>query len=506
MRLELITNDVVEGFLRCLRNGEKSDTELLNLSALNPNTHSPVERNLELANIVGAIIEGTYLDLRRAEMLNDNKPRTRPESMAQIREDFACGNSSLEAWSTLYFRYIGLLPMTIEEISAAAIVVPQQLRRRINLGLSALTQRIQHLEVAAMQKQAATEHLPLPDSTRLVNTGVYLQQLSRLFSQADGPKMVSLEGIGGIGKTALARAFVSLPETLQQWKKILWVSARQTFFDKDGQISVYPEADLTLEDISTRLAKQLGLAHLAEKPLTERLEGIGETLKSEHCLVVIDNLETAAELVKLIPVLAKYVGNSRILITTRKSLQEYDYVHTVPVTELSRQDSFDLLQIEISRLGKVKKISESDCELLYQVIGGIPLATKLVAAQLFLRPLNDILKGFQQARNETQNLYRFIYWQTWQMLSKDGQHLLLSFLPSDPEGEDPAFLLMMSSLKEGQFYQALAELNRFSLLEIGGDIARPRYKLHRLTVTFLQTDILNSWSEPTHDERLPDSG
>ena len=40
-----------------------------------------------------------------------------------------------------------------------------------------------------------------------------------------------------------------------------------------------------------------------------------------------------------------------------------------------------------------------------------------------------------------------------------------------------------------------ANLDEFSLLETSGDVHTLRYRLHRLTVTFLQTDILSSWDE-----------
>jgi hypothetical protein len=92
-------------------------------------------------------------------------------------------------------------------------------------------------------------------------------------------------------------------------------------------------------------------------------------------------------------------------------------------------------------------------------------------------------------------LYRYLYWQTWQLLSDSARRLLLSFLPADPEGEDLAFIQVMIGQPEDTFFLTLQELDQFSLLEISGDAHAPRYRLHRLTVTFLQTDILSSWSE-----------
>lgn len=139
------------------------------------------------------------------------------------------------------------------------------------------------------------------------------------------------------------------------------------------------------------------------------------------------------------------------------------------------------------------RATAQDFAELSQVVGGIPLAIKLAAAQLSLRPLKQIVQNIRQASMGTDKLYQYLYWQTWQALHDPTQLLLLSFLSADAEGEDIDFLRSMSSETDEQFYEALRELDQFSLLEVSGDAARPLYRLHRLTVTFLQTDILNRW-------------
>ncbi len=210
--------------------------------------------------------------------------------------------------------------------------------------------------------------------------------------------------------------------------------------------------------------------------------------------MVVDNLETLEEYRQLVPALAGMAGVSRFLITTRQTLREYPFVHTIPVAELDRASASELIGAEIARRGRASRISPERFDELYRVVGGLPLALKLVAAQLYLRPLSEILAGFREASVGIDNLYRYLYWQTWQSLDDSARQLLLSFLPSDPEGEDLEFLALMSGQAQAEFYTALKELDQFSLLEVNGDTERPLYRLHRLTATFLQTDILNGWA------------
>ncbi|MEA4906069.1 MAG: NB-ARC domain-containing protein [Anaerolineaceae bacterium] len=502
MQLGDITNEVVETCLRAIRSGEILQGRLLDLAVLDrPVGRSPEERALRLEDLLHELVWEAYRSLRLAEGLPASVPETRSEILGQIGEDFSRGNSDLEAWNVLYFRYLAAIPLSVEEISGAANIVPQQMRRRLRQSLTNLAHRLRRMELEAQrQLPPAERNLPLPDYTHLVGVQAYFQTLAELFGQPEGPRLVSLEGIGGIGKTALARAFVSLPETQAQWHTILWVSARQYFVGEDGRVAPVSDTAATLDDVTTRLAQQLGLGHLAERTTAERLQGLRAALQMEKSLVVVDNLETVAEYAHLVPALAQCAGRSRFLITSRQTLRHYPYVHTLQLAELNSPACQDLVQAETARRGHPLALAPADFEQLYRLVGGVPLAVKLVAAQLPLHPLAEILERFSRARAGMDELYRYLYWQTWQSLGDDARRLLLAFLPTDPEGEDLAFLQAMSGQPEAAFFAALRQLDQFSLLEISGSAAAPRYRLHRLTVTFLQTDILKLWEQPpSHD-------
>jgi len=192
----------------------------------------------------------------------------------------------------------------------------------------------------------AERYLPLPDTTRLIEVGDTLTRLSEMFTDLAGARLVSLEGIGGIGKTALARAFVALPEVIVNWPVILWVSARQASLAEDGSLLTVVDPATTLEDISIRMAEQLGLTSLSGKPLVERLEGLHSSLANKKTLVVVDNLETIEEHQVLVPALAKLAGLSRFLITTHQRLRGFPFVHTIPLNELSSDEAYNLMSAE----------------------------------------------------------------------------------------------------------------------------------------------------------------
>jgi hypothetical protein len=493
MNLTEINPSTIEESLKALRVGNPPHPALLDIQW--DGKQSLEERRLALEDLVFNTIRDSYLNFRKIEELQPVSPHNRKQALTQVGEDFSSKNGDLQAWSSLYYRYVSPIDLSVEELSTAASVVPQHFRRRINQGLALLSQKIRRMAVQNHSNLAAfTQHLPLPDFTRLVGVKEITGALLSLFKDPHGPRMVSLEGMGGIGKTAIARAFVTTPDNIALWQKILWVSARQTLLADNGELSPSADSIATLEDISARLAEQMGLSASTGKPLDQRLESLRVALYENRCLVVVDNIETVQEYQQLIPALAKMAGTSRFLITTRQTLREYSFIHTLPVQELSGEYAFELIMAEIARRGTPGRLTDSGFQELYQVIGGLPLAIKLVAAQLSLHPLKEILDGFRSAQKGIDGLYRYLYWQTWQSLSEPAKHLLLSFLPANPEGEDLDFLCLMSGQSDTQFFDAMKELDTFSLLEINVDNEPALYRLHRLTVTFLQTDILNLWS------------
>ncbi len=503
MDLSKITSEIIEASLRAARSAAIPRDELLQLSIFSQHASSNEERAILLVDFFNDQVLKAYRASRLREGLIEPLNHDRQAVADQIQADFGYSNVELESWSALYYRYIYSIPLSVEELSRMANVVPQQFRRRLTQGLAYLVQAVRRAEMTNIQQNARPNvSIPLPEFTRLIGMQARLAELQALFADPDGPKLVSLEGIGGIGKTVLARAFVALPQVAGQWKRILWVSARQNLLAEDGRETCGDQPSATLEDITDRLLNQLNLGGLAEKPLADRLEGLRQALSREASLVVVDNLETVAEYLLLVPALANLAGASRFLITTRQTLRDFPYIHTISINELSAAQAYELIQTENSRRGRGFDLSSLRFDDLYAVVGGLPLALKLVTAQLEMHPLQDILEGYRKASDGSDRLYRYLYWQAWQGLSDKARRLLLAFIPIAPEGEGLDFIRLMSGFPDETFFSALAEIDRFSLLEIVSADTGPLFRLHRLTVTFLQTNILKLWSDA--EKEVPD--
>jgi hypothetical protein len=238
------------------------------------------------------------------------------------------------------------------------------------------------------------------------------------------------------------------------------------------------------------------------------LEGAGGTaekrqarlrrrLKDQPYLVVIDNLETDAETAYLLDHLHDLAGPSKFLLTSRTRPAAQATVYHFLIGELSMTDAAALLHQHAQDIGvqALDGAGQADIQAIYDVTGGNPLALKLVVSLLDLLPLPQIVADLGSSRQgPIEDLYRHIYWQTWQILSQEARSLLQAMPLVAESGGQPDYLQQISGLPADRFWPALQELRNRSLLEVRGSIHEKRYGIHRLTETFLRTEIIH-WEE-----------
>lgn len=71
--------------------------------------------------------------------------------------------------------------------------------------------------------------------------------------QPDAGWLIAVEGMGGIGKTALADKLVRDQIAANQWEEVAWVTARQTVMNLGGGIKAVERPALTVEALVEQL-------------------------------------------------------------------------------------------------------------------------------------------------------------------------------------------------------------------------------------------------------------
>ncbi len=335
--------------------------------------------------------------------------------------------------------------------------------------------------------------LPAP---QLFGVSQQQEQLRRLLQQPDAPWLVALDGIGGIGKTSLAAALVRELRPGARFQHVAWVSAKQEEFLPRSGLEATHHPALDAATLTDALLEQLGDNLLLARSPEEKQAGLTARLKEQPCLVVIDNLETLVDYQTLLPTLRRWANPTKFLLTSRHTLHAYDDVFCFSLTELNQADALALLRHEAEIRGATALAQASPVQLagIYEVVGGNPLALKLVVGQIRVLPLAQVLANLREAQGKkVDDLYTYIYWQAWQALEEISRTVLL-VMPL-AQGGTLAQLSALSELSGADLTQALERLATLCLLEVSGDLEQPRYRIHRLTETFLLNEVVK-WQPP----------
>lgn len=351
--------------------------------------------------------------------------------------------------------------------------------------------------VVTSTAKKSTEHAPIlnhlapmPDQ-QLFGIEQAKGELQSVIEAEERPWLIAIDGIGGIGKTTLTTLLVHELLPMARFAGMAWVSAKQEEFRPAIGIAETGEPALDAETLTNSLLEQLMEQPPLTAALTEKQAALTTLLKEEPYLIVVDNLETVTDYQALIPLLRRLAAPSKFVITSRLTLQAYSDIYCYSLTELPEEEVYAFIRYEATgrNIARLANATDEQLASIYRSVGGNPLALKLVIGQAAFLPLPQVLTNLELAQGKKiDQLYTYIYWQAWEMLDDTGRQLFLAM----PAVDDGTFLelTMASGLEPDETQEALLRLIDLSLVQISGDLDEPRYRLHRLTETFLMHEVL----------------
>ncbi len=388
--------------------------------------------------------------------------------------------------------------MTVQNIAQSRSISEPSVYRKKDESLEHLTSVLQRMEVKARETwQVELEQLlDIPAFVSLVGSTKPLTQLVEVINQAPEPEIICIDGLGGIGKTALASALLRQPSISGQFHKAAWVSAKQqVFLPGKGMQTLAHGPALNVETLIDALLDQLNVDITSPQSPQQKKASLIELTKSLPILIVIDNLETVLDYEALLPFLRKLTNPSKIVLTSRHSLRAYSGIYSLSLNELNQMDTLRLIQKEASDKGlaEIAEATDKTLQVVYDIVGGNPLALKLVVGQVSVLSLSEVLENLWAVKGETiEDLYKYIYWQTWAMLTEAAKKILL-MMPTVDEAIIPQ-LSAATRLDTTQVQQGLQQLAQVSLVQVGGTLEHRRYTIHRLTENFLLNEALQ-WNK-----------
>ncbi|XP_057948493.1 disease resistance protein RPV1-like isoform X1 [Malania oleifera] len=250
--------------------------------------------------------------------------------------------------------------------------------------------------IRCLVKRVLTElsNTPLAVATYIVGLDSHVEKLmDRLTVKSGGIQVLGLHGIGGVGKTTLAKALYNKLVTHFEHRSFI-SNVRETSAQENGLVALQNKVinDLSMGKMLPVYGYDAGII------------AIKRTVHEKQVLVVLDNVDDVSQLNALAASREWFCEGSRIIITTRN--QEVLLKHQVDmlyeVKELDSSDSLKLFSYHALRREKPTEDFYSLSKQIVSLTGGLPLALEVFGSFLFdkrrVEEWKDALQKLQQIR------------------------------------------------------------------------------------------------------------
>lgn len=349
-------------------------------------------------------------------------------------------------------------------------------------------QRVWAEEAGPSRFPAAEEQeamLPPPSYTHLFGVEEARDRLLAQLLLPRSPYLLVIVGLGGLGKTALADTVARRAIELGEFAQVIWFLAdgRQTESLED------PTADSLFQLFIQAMSQQLVPGGIQERNPTRQLARVRNEFKRHRHLVIIDSVENPTALNSLLVQLNALTGPSKFLLTARHHPAPETNAYIFPLPELTAEDTLALLryQAETSGVDGFEQLTDAELSGIYRLIGGHPLALRLIPRLARMHSLPDIQAEWRQGQTGyIADMYNAIYEALWQQLQAAERQLLQVMPLIAPVGATAGHLRAISGLS-AHFGAALTKLGELCLIEPRGTAGERRFGIHSLTGQFLQS-------------------
>lgn len=345
--------------------------------------------------------------------------------------------------------------------------------------------------------------MPFPRYSRFVGRQEKIDTILRQIDDVRSRGVIAIDGIGGVGKTALAYEIArrALDENLVE--AVVWESDKPDEFTGSG--ATLRASDLDVDNLLNSIGRRLGFFDIVSMAQQQKLDFLGHALNGrERFLIVVDNSDTIKGYGEVVSILGRLASVTKVVLTSRHKVEQTN-IFTVDLQGLTRDESIEFLREEGASRGDAGRLIMSAhddvLEAIWAATEGMPLAMKLIVGQTSRTSPTQVLRRLENFRTTGatrpsgegifSDFYQYIYKDAWEHLSEAAQTVLVCLSSYDPvEGAGYSSLMQTAQedmeLSLDEVEDAISELIDVSLITPMDDLDERTFVLHPLTRNYVR--------------------
>lgn len=273
----------------------------------------------------------------------------------------------------------------------------------------------------------AVNNLPNPP-TQFVGRPDELEKLCKLLE--DGTSLISITGIGGVGKSRIALA----------------VAEKQLSRFHDGVYHVQLDGVEAALDLPAKIGEAINFAFGSGDPKTELVN----YLREKEMLLILDNFEGVMDAAQMVADIAEAAAKTQIIVTSRERLRlrgENVFEVDAMVMPTAKEETVEamaehaVVKLFLQSAKRVMPSFELDKQNVHSVaevirlVGGLPLGVELAAAWLEALPLEEIKSEIEKSLDfletdlrdvpQRHRSLRAVADNTWRLLNEEERETFL---------------------------------------------------------------------------------
>jgi len=324
------------------------------------------------------------------------------------------------------------------------------------------TKQIEGLTSSSRESEKASVLASLPRRPFFVGREDELKSIFESLQPNSRTFIIGIEGIGGVGKSALAIEVSHRCVENELFESVIWISSKESILTLHGIEPIIPEAK-SLSDILITIGTSLGNPTIGNLSIQDQIKRAYNLLARRTTLLVLDNFESLSknEQHDILDFLRRSPITLKVIVTSRERVTEGQIIR---LQGLSYEESNSLLEWDAQQ--KNIRLTRNQNKYLVDLTGGLPLALLWVQGQIAVLGYSVTQVLDKLSLDADIPILQYCFNHSWNLLRHNNEKKLLFILALQPEAVSRDALKEIAGIDDDDLFEsAISDLLQLTLIE-----------------------------------------